>query len=171
MKRFRLTREQYLPLGLEEVFAFFADAGNLEKLTPPWLHFAMRTTSPVAMRPGTLIDYRLRVRGVPVYWQSEITRYEPPFRFADVQRKGPYTLWEHTHSFEALGTGTVVRDDVIYAVPGGAVINRLLVAPDLRRIFDYRARQLDTWVLARIRQAEGALPGAEGAAARVSVIG
>ncbi len=102
LKTYRLTREQFVPLGLDEVFDFFADAGNLELLTPPWLHFEILAPSPVEMREGTLIDYKLRLHGVPIRWQSEITVWQPPFRFVDRQRRGPYRLWVHTHRFESL---------------------------------------------------------------------
>lgn len=152
MQRFHLVREQYLPLDRDTTFAYFADARNLEQLTPPWLHFELLTPGAIDLRAGSRIDYRLRVRGIPVRWQSEIAMWEPPHRFVDVQRKGPYRFWEHTHTFETLGSGTLVRDAVAYAVPGGALVNRFLVAPDLAKIFDYRARQLDAWVLARVRQ-------------------
>ena len=105
----------------------------------------------VDLHAGTLLDYRLRLHGVPLRWQSAITIWEPPHRFVDVQRHGPYRLWEHTHTFEPLGSGTVARDDVRYAVPGDDLVNRLLVRPDLERIFDYRARQLNAWSLLQLR--------------------
>ena len=154
MKTYRLTREQFVPLPLEEVFAFFADAHNLERLTPPWLNFEVLTPSPVDMRAGTLIDYRLQLHGIPVRWQSEITVWQPPHRFVDRQVSGPYRLWVHTHQLESLAEGTLVRDLVDYAVPGGALVQRFFVGPDLNRIFDYRARQLDAWVIETMRQRE-----------------
>lgn len=153
MQRFQLEREQYVPLPIEATFAFFSDARNLERLTPPWLHFEVLTPGTIELRAGALIDYRLRTRGIPVSWQSEITVWKPPYRFVDVQRRGPYRAWRHTHTFERLGAGTLVRDAVSYAVPGGALVNRLLVAPDLEKIFDYRARELNAWVLEQVRQA------------------
>ena len=154
MKTYRLTREQFVPMPLEEVFAFFADAHNLERLTPPWLNFEVLTPSPVDMRAGTLIDYRLQLHGIPVRWQSEITVWQPPHRFVDRQVSGPYRLWVHTHHLESLAEGTLVGDVVDYAVPGGALVQRLFVGPDLNRIFDYRARQLDAWVIETMRQRE-----------------
>jgi ligand-binding SRPBCC domain-containing protein len=161
MRRFRLEREQYVPFDRETTFAFFADARNLELLTPPWLHFAILSRS-TDLEAGTLIDYRLRLRGVPIRWQSEITVWDPPNLFTDVQRRGPYKLWEHTHTFEAIGAGTLVRDAVVYSVPGGLLVNRLMVRPDLERIFDFRSRQLNAWVLERHRrnQARDSEPGA-----------
>lgn len=133
-----LNTELRLPVGRDRVFAFFADACNLEKITPPWLKFAVVTPAPITMRAGTLIDYRLRVRGIPLLWQSEITGWEPPCCFVDEQRRGPYRQWVHTHTFEEIDGGTLCRDQVHYAVPGGRFIHWLLVRRDVERIFAYR---------------------------------
>jgi ligand-binding SRPBCC domain-containing protein len=135
--------EQLLAADIEEVFGFFADARNLEALTPGWLHFRILTPDPIVMRVGTRIDYRLRLHGLPLAWQSEITAWDPPHRFVDEQRRGPYRRWVHEHVFEAAGRLTRVRDRVVYAVAGGRLVARLLVAPDLRRIFAYRAARLE----------------------------
>ena len=156
MRTYRLTREQLVPLQREEVFEFFSEAHNLQELTPPWLNFEILTPQPVEMRAGRLIDYKLRLRMVPVRWQSEITVWQPPFRFVDRQRKGPYRLWVHTHTFEDMAGGTLVTDVVDYAVPGGELVERLLVRPDLERIFDFRARQLDSWVVKMARNRDTA---------------
>lgn len=94
------------------------------------------------MGPGTRLDYRLKLHGIPLRWQSEITLWEPPERFVDVQRRGPYRSWVHEHLFEEREQSTVVRDRVRYSVPGGALVNRFLVAPDLERVFAYRHRKL-----------------------------
>lgn len=142
MKTYIFQAEQWLPRSLDEVFSFFADAGNLQILTPPWLHFQMLTPVPLEMRPGTLIDYRLRLHGVPIHWQSEITAWDPPHRFVDEQRRGPYSLWIHEHTFADRDRGTMIGDRIEYAVPGGTLVQKLFVAPDLRRIFDYRRRRL-----------------------------
>lgn len=142
MRRFELTSEVLLPRPRAEVFPFFADARNLERLTPPWLRFEVLTPTPIEMRRSAVIEYRLRLRGVPVRWRSEITVWEPPFRFVDEQRRGPYRLWIHEHRFEERAGRTLVRDRVRYAVPGGplleALVERLLVRPDLERVFAYR---------------------------------
>jgi ligand-binding SRPBCC domain-containing protein len=164
MQRFNLRREQYLPIDQATTFAFFADARNLERLTPSWLHFKVLTAEPLHLQAGSLLDYRLRLHGLPLRWQSEITLWEPLSRFVDVQRRGPYRIWEHTHTFEPLGAGTIVRDSVVYAVPGGGLINRFLVRPDLERVFDYRARRLNAWVLAYLRSE---LPAVQSADANV----
>ena len=144
MKTHTLTAEVWLPISRETVFGYFSDARNLEALTPPWLRFAVLTPEPILMRAETLIDYRLRVHGLPLRWQSEITVWLPPLRFVDEQLHGPYRRWIHTHTFEERGGGTLCRDFVEYAVPGGSFINWLLVRRDLERIFAYRHRFLET---------------------------
>jgi ligand-binding SRPBCC domain-containing protein len=138
----RLTTELMLPQPIEEVFAFFAEARNLEEITPGWLKFHVETPAPIAMQAGRLIDYRLRVHGIPLRWQSEISVWEPPYRFVDEQRRGPYRLWHHEHTFVECDEGTLVRDQVDYAVPGGPLVHALLVRRDLRTIFRYRTQRL-----------------------------
>lgn len=115
---------------------------NLEALTPPWLHFNILTSLPIEMGQGTRISYRIRIRGVPVRWVSEITEWNPPYSFEDTQIRGPYRKWVHRHGFEETPEGTVATDDVSYRVPGGALVNRLLVSGELRRIFDCRRARL-----------------------------
>lgn len=127
---------------LEEVFAFFSDARNLEILTPDFLRFQILTPTPIRLAPGTIIDYRLRIRGIPIRWRSEITVWEPPLRFVDEQRRGPYRTWIHEHRFRPAGEGTLVEDRVRYSHFGGRLVNRLFVAPDIRRIFEFRRRKL-----------------------------
>lgn len=137
-----LETELWLPQPLEEVFRFFADAHNLEAITPDWLHFDVLTPGPIEMRVGTLIDYHLKVHGMPIRWRSEITAWEPPHRFVDEQRRGPYRLWTHEHLFASQGAGTVVTDRVRYAVPGGEFLHRLFVKADVERIFAFRRDRL-----------------------------
>lgn len=132
----------FLPHPLETVFPFFADARNLETLTPPWLRFEIRTPLPIRMRQGTFIEYRLRLHGIRLRWQSEITVWEPPQRFVDEQRHGPYRHWIHEHTFTERNSGTEVRDFVRYSAPGGRPVDFLFVRHDVRRIFEYRARKL-----------------------------
>jgi ligand-binding SRPBCC domain-containing protein len=138
-----LRREQRLPGPPDEVFAFFGDARNLEAITPPLLRFRMITPEPIVMAAGTRLRYRLRVRGVPVSWLTEIREWDPPHRFVDEQLSGPYALWRHVHTFADDGAGgTLMVDEVRYALPLGVVgelAHRLVVRGDLRRIFDYRA--------------------------------
>ena len=137
-----LERKQRIELPIDEAFAFYGDAHNLERITPPLLRFEVVTPRPIEMGVGTLIEYRLRLHGVPVRWRTRIEDWEPPRRFVDVQIKGPYSLWEHTHTFEEDGPGaTVIRDRVRYSIPFGPlgeIADRLLVQRDLRQIFDYR---------------------------------
>jgi ligand-binding SRPBCC domain-containing protein len=137
-----LRREQRLPGPPEAVFPFFADAGNLEAITPGWLGFRIVTSRPIDMHVGALIEYRLRLHGVPIRWRTRIDTWDPPSRFTDFQEKGPYSLWEHTHTFEPAGeNATVIRDQVRYAIPYGplgSLAHRLFVRRDLERIFDYR---------------------------------
>ncbi len=131
-----------LPRPRAEVFGFFADAGNLQELTPPWLHFRILTPQPIGIRRGVRIGYRLRLHGLPIGWTSEITAWEPPDRFVDEQIRGPYRLWVHEHTFTEIDGGTLAEDFVRYAVPGGALANRFFVARNLRAVFRYRQSKL-----------------------------
>jgi hypothetical protein len=135
---FTLQAELWLPRRCEEVFPFFADAFNLEFITPPWLKFEVLTPRPIQMRAGLRIDYRLRLRGFPLRWQSEITAWEPPCRFVDEQRCGPYRAWVHEHTFEDRDSGTLTRDLVRYDVIGGRLINALFVRRDLEKVFHFQ---------------------------------
>lgn len=138
-----LERSQQVDVPVEQAFAFYGDALNLEPLTPPWLHFAVTTPGELNFRPGTLLDYRLRLHGVPIRWRTRIEAWEPPKRFVDTQVRGPYALWEHTHRFEPDGdAGTLIHDHVRYEIPLGPLgelAHRLFVRRDLERIFDYRS--------------------------------
>lgn len=134
-----LTSELLVAEPREHVFKFFADAFQLETITPPWLHFAVETPRPIEMKPGTLIDYRLRLHGLPVRWRSKISVWEPPFQFVDEQVHGPYRFWEHLHTFEETDTGTSIRDMIDYAVPLSFFAHPW-VRRDLLRIFNYRLK-------------------------------
>lgn len=138
-----LEREVTLPVARGQLFPFFADARNLERLTPPSLRFEILTPGTIEMRAGAIIDYRLRLSGVPVAWRTVIAEWEPPVRFTDVQLRGPYALWRHTHAFDETAGGTLMRDRVEYALPFGplgALAHRLFVARRLHDIFAFRAR-------------------------------
>ena len=139
---FTVESRLLLPRPLEVVFPFFADAGNLEAITPPWLLFEIVTPRPIAMRVGALIEYRLRLHGVPLRWQSEITVWDPPHRFVDEQRHGPYRKWIHEHLFTECKAGSEITDFVRYDVLGGWWIEHLFVRHNVRRIFEYRTRKL-----------------------------
>jgi ligand-binding SRPBCC domain-containing protein len=142
LKVHELRTEIHLPRPREEVFEFFADAGNLQAITPDWLHFRILTPLPIEMRQGALIEYRLRLRGLPVRWKTEITAWDPPRRFVDEQLRGPYRLWVHEHTFQEADGGTLVGDSVRYAVPGGTLVDKLFVAREVRRIFAFRQERL-----------------------------
>lgn len=135
----------WIPAPVETVFSFFSRAENLDKITPPWLHFKILTALPLEMGDGTLLEYQLKLHGIPVSWQTEITNWNPPFQFVDVQLRGPYRKWVHTHTFTSQNNGTLVEDNVDYAVPGfflEPLIYRYFVKPDISKIFEYRQNQL-----------------------------
>jgi ligand-binding SRPBCC domain-containing protein len=132
-----LTRELIVPASLDDTFAFFADAVNLQRITPSWLHFTILTAPPIEMRAGLEISYRISLYGLPLPWRSVIDVWEPGVRFVDRQIVGPYRWWRHEHRFEAVEEGTRVMDRVDYA-PRLGWASRGLVRRDLRRIFDYR---------------------------------
>ena len=146
MREFLLQREQWIPRPIEEAFAFFADAKNLETITPHWLNFAIRSPEPIVMRSGATIEYRLRWRRFPLLWVTQINEWEPPHHFGDTQIRGPYVLWHHTHEFEPHASRTRMRDRVRYVLPLGVLgtlMHRLLVRRDLEAVFDYRARRVN----------------------------
>jgi ligand-binding SRPBCC domain-containing protein len=143
MKIFTFDSNSYLPVPIDTVFPFFAEARNLELLTPPFLHFHIVTTAPIVMARGARIQYRLKLRGIPITWESEITAWEPPRRFVDEQMRGPYRLWKHQHTFVERDGGTDISDHIDYAVWGGSLVNSLLVAPNVKKIFEYRRSKLD----------------------------
>lgn len=161
MRTFHLRVEQTLEAPLEAVFRFFADASNLEAITPRMVGFRILTPRPIEMRVGALIDYSIRLHGVPMRWRTRIDAWEPPApgtdgkrqaRFVDTQLRGPYRVWIHEHTFEARpnpdGTeSTHVTDHVEYAVPGGPGLERLIerwfVRPRIEQIFEYRKQAME----------------------------
>ena len=136
------TSEIWVQRPIDEVFAFFSDAANLNALTPPSLKFQIVTSTPIDMRVGALIDYRLRIHGVPIRWRTRITVWKPPHQFVDEQLRGPYRLWEHHHQFESKDGGTIVCDRVRYAIPFDFIAYPLMVRRDMERIFGYRQHRL-----------------------------
>ena len=123
------------------MFDFFAKAENLERITPPFLQFHIKTPEPIQMRKGALIDYTLRIHGIPALWKTEIAEWDPPYRFVDRQLKGPYKLWHHTHTFTEQAGGTMMVDEVRYEVPLGPlgdIVHALFVRKDVANIFRYR---------------------------------
>lgn len=141
MSELLLEREQLVPCGNEEAFEFFSDAYNLQLITPPFLRFKILDVRPAQLCRDALIDYRLVLHGFPIRWRTRIESWEPPHAFVDVQLKGPYALWHHTHTFESVDDGTLIRDRIRYRLPLGTlgrIVAGRLVEHDLRRIFDYR---------------------------------
>ena len=141
-----LRREQWIARPINEVFAFFASAHNLEEITPPWVGFKILSMSTDSIQEGTTIRYRLRLHGMPVHWRTDIREWNPPYCFVDEQTKGPYKVWRHTHRFEAHGSRTKMIDEVQYVLPFGVLgrmVHALKVRRDVSRIFDYRRRRID----------------------------
>jgi ligand-binding SRPBCC domain-containing protein len=145
-----LTISMSLPFARDQVFAFFADATNLARITPPELGFEIVTPQPIHLREGACIEYRLHLFGIPFTWQSEIQRWDPPEVFVDVQRRGPYKHWVHTHRFREEHGTTIIEDEVQYALPYAPLGE--LVSPfvrlQLHRIFLYRQRAIRTYFCA-----------------------
>lgn len=141
-----LECEQTVTTPLEDLFPFFADAYNLQELTPDLLKFEVLTPKPINMKPGALIDYRLRVRGLPIKWRTEIEVWDPPHRFVDQQLKGPYERWHHTHTFTPTSDGgTLCKDRVEYRPAGGPLaplVNKFFVQRDVVNIFKYRTVEI-----------------------------
>ncbi|MCH8051220.1 MAG: SRPBCC family protein [Chloroflexi bacterium] len=140
-----LERETVIPAPRPEVFAFFEDPRNLEKLTPKAMDFSIREIDDLPVKPGFRIAYTIKWLFLPIRWVTIFEEYDPPRGFTDVQAKGPYRLWRHEHSFEDLGDRTLMRDRVQYELPFGilgSIAHRLIVARQLKHIFDYRARRI-----------------------------
>lgn len=145
MSEYLLRREQTVPRDIDEVWAFFADPGNLEAITPGFLRFRILTPQPIPFDEGALIDYRLRLFGVPIRWKTRIEEVVPRERFVDRQLSGPYKLWHHTHEFEPVAGGTLVRDTVRYRLPVGPIgrlTHAIFVKRALDRIFDFRREKV-----------------------------
>jgi ligand-binding SRPBCC domain-containing protein len=141
-----LRREQWIERPIDQVFAFFADARNLEQITPPWVGFKILFMSTDCIAEGTIIRYRLRLHGIPLHWRTKICAWDPPSSFVDEQTRGPYKIWRHTHRFEAHGNRTKMLDEVQYALPFGIfgrIVHWLKVSKDVSRIFDYRRDRIN----------------------------
>ena len=144
MKTYTLHHKQWVPHPIARVFDFFAKAENLEQLTPAFLRFQI-TRTPPRMEAGARIEYKLRIHGLPVRWKTDIESWDPPHQFVDVQIKGPYRLWHHTHRFREENGGTWIEDTVRYALPFGILgqaANRVMVARDVAQIFAYRGQRI-----------------------------
>lgn len=145
MKIYTLKYEQFVGMPLDEVFSFFSRPENLALITPSWLGFVILTPSPLEMRNGVLISYAIRIAGIRVRWISMITSYEPPHQFTDEQLRGPYSFWHHRHMFREEKGGTMVIDELRYAVPFGIVgriVRKVFIRRQLEKIFSYRAEAI-----------------------------
>jgi ligand-binding SRPBCC domain-containing protein len=145
MKPHILETSTIIKRPLSEVFDFFSKAENLNLLTPPELEFTITTPLPINMKPGTLIDYRIKLNGIPFNWKTEICVWNPPHQFVDQQLKGPYVRWHHTHSFKEVNGITEMTDRVEFLSPGWILeplINALFVGKKVKQIFEYREEQL-----------------------------
>ena len=159
---FELTSELLVPAARTRVFDFFADALKLETITPPWLKFVVLTPPPIRMQQGAIIDYQLKLHGLPIRWTSEISSWDPPSMFVDRQLRGPYRVWRHRHDFEEVAGGAIIRDTVHYLPPLARLTHPLFVRRDLKRIFESRIEVLRRVCRSGEKGAETAL-GAEGA--------
>jgi len=136
-----LHSETIVAVPLDRAFAFFSEAQNLERMTPPWLNFSIRTPLPIEMREGAIIDYAITLYGVPIPWRTRIDVWEPGTRFIDRQISGPYRWWHHEHRFEATDEGTRVIDHVEY-LPRVSWLSSWMVNRDVQRIFAFRQSAL-----------------------------
>lgn len=144
MSEYALERTQVVPVPIEDAFAFFSDARNLERITPPWLRFRI-VEAPAELGRGARLRYRLTLFGLPIRWRTEIVEWSPPRGFVDVQRRGPFRVWVHTHRLRPVDGGTEIYDHVRYRLflgPLGGLVRRLLVRGWVEGIFDYRAERV-----------------------------
>lgn len=142
----KIINEQWVPQPIDKVFDFFSNPKNLETLTPGFLYFKILKSSHPVIQEGTLLDYQLKLHGIPVKWQSKIIGWDPGKRFSDIQTKGPYTFWHHTHEFYEAHGGTVIRDNVVYKIPGwvpGDILAHAHIKKDLEKIFTFRREQIE----------------------------
>ena len=147
MKFYKLRKEQFVRRPLAEVFSFFEKPENLSKITPPSLGFRIVTPLPIVMKERAVFEYTVRVMGIRIRWKSLISDYYPPFGFVDQQVKGPYTFWHHTHTFSEVEGGTLISDEVRYALPFGilgVIARHLMVKHQLEQIFAHRSQVIDT---------------------------
>ena len=143
-----------LPLKIGEVFDFFSDAANLEKITPPELAFFIEPPRPIIIQKGTLIDYRLKLWGIPFSWRTEITHWEPPVKFVDEQIRGPYHTWVHTHWFEEIDGSTRISDEVRHRLPFWPLgeIAYPIIRTQINRIFSFREKAIKTYFSVKYNQ-------------------
>jgi len=145
MKTYTIQRKQFFPLPVEKLFPFFEKPENLGSITPSWLKFKITSTLPIVMKSGAEIEYTISWLGIPLRWKTLIEEFSPPNRFVDIQVRGPYALWKHTHSFATVEGGTEMADHIVYALPFGilgALVHSLGIRKQIQKIFDHRAEVL-----------------------------
>ena len=141
-----LQRKQIIERPRKEIFEFFADAGNLEKITPPELNFKIISPQPIDIKKGAFIDYKLKLRGIPITWKTEITQWKPPHDFVDTALKSPYKQWIHLHTFETGANGETIMEDLVrYRLPFEPFgdLAHWYVKKELKYIFDYRFKVIE----------------------------
>ena len=158
MKTYNLKFEQKIDLPVSDVFDFFSKPENLSLITPSRLKFDIITPTPLEMKDGQLIDYSLKIMYViKLHWRTLITHFEKPVKFIDQQIKGPYSLWHHTHKFKKIDGGTLIIDELRYAIPFGFIgrlIHFLYIKHDIKSIFEYRHKNLDK-IFSEIKKQSG----------------
>ena len=155
MKIYELNITQQIDAPLEKVFDFFSKPENLAEITPSKLGFNILTPSPIVMEKGTLIDYTIKLFGIPIRWRTLITAYNPPKKFVDEQLKGPYSFWHHTHTFEAIDQGVEMKDIVRYSIPFGVlgrILHFLWIKNDLKKIFNHRKKVIDNILVSNYQE-------------------
>lgn len=162
MKIFLLEETQFIPRSRDVVFSFFQDPENLARITPPALGFLILTPGPIPMHAGSVIDYTIRISGLRLRWTTVISEYEPPAKFVDVQIRGPYSFWHHTHTFEEVPGGTRMTDQVRYALPFGPLgrlAQRLTVRKQIAAIFAHRRIAVERHFSGTAEVPDDGLPG------------
>ena len=146
MKLYELNKTQVINDSIDNVFDFFSEPENLKTITPEKLSFKILTPTPIDMNKGTVIDYTIRLFGIPIHWRTLITKYNPPFEFVDEQIKGPYNFWHHSHKFKKVDGGVEISDRVIYSIPMGiigSVLHFIWIKRDLEKIFLHRKEVIE----------------------------
>ena len=140
-KVYTFKKEQFVPSDLDTVFEFFSRPENLEKITPSSMGFNIITPTPIDMKEGAIIDYTVKIMGVPMRWRTMITSYKKNEYFVDEQLKGPYSYWHHKHTFKEVEGGVLIIDEITYALPIQAfrlIVHPVLIKPQLNQIFNFR---------------------------------
>ena len=147
---YELQFTQFIAHPRSEVFSFFSELSNLERITPPWLHFKILNPLPCTVKTGSLVNYRLKILGISIHGQAEIEEFEPDDFFTDIQRRGPYRHWHHLHRFVEVDGGTLIEDHIQYRLWGGPLgwlTNRLFTQRTLKKVFAFRKQTIESLLL------------------------